>query len=89
MAPSITRPLEILHRGTSALMSSPESRGHFPLPVTVNNEIGDLIEAFNRMVASLEEQRAGLSTRFRCLTRCLRMRPSAWRSLIATADLCA
>jgi PAS domain S-box-containing protein len=61
MAPSITRPLEILHRGTSALMSSPESRGHFPLPVTVNNEIGDLIEAFNRMVASLEEQRAGLN----------------------------
>lgn len=61
MAPSITRPLEILHRGTSALMSSPESRGHFPLPVTVNNEIGDLIEAFNRMVASIEEQRAGLN----------------------------
>ncbi len=61
MAPSITRPLEILHRGTSALMSSPENRGHFPLPVTVNNEIGDLIEAFNRMVASLEEQRAGLN----------------------------
>ena len=61
IAPSITRPLEILHRGTSALMSSPESSGHFPLPVTVHNEIGDLIEAFNRMVASIEEQRAGLN----------------------------
>jgi PAS domain S-box-containing protein len=61
MAPSITRPLEILHRGTTALMSSPESRGHFPLPVTIHNEIGDLIEAFNRMVASLEEQRSGLN----------------------------
>jgi PAS domain S-box-containing protein len=42
-------------------MSSPQSRGHFPLPVTANNEIGDLIEAFNRMVASIEEQRSGLN----------------------------
>ncbi len=33
----------------------------FPLPVTVENEFGDLIEAFNTMVASLEEQRAGLN----------------------------
>ena len=29
--------------------------------MTVQNEIGDLIEAFNRMVASLAEQRAGLN----------------------------
>ena len=35
--------------------------GDFPLPVTVHNEIGDLIETFNRMVASLAEQRAGLN----------------------------
>jgi PAS domain S-box-containing protein len=42
-------------------MSSPESSGSFPLPVSVENEIGDLIEAFNRMVASIAEQRAGLS----------------------------
>ena len=34
---------------------------HFPLPVAVRNEIGDLIETFNRMVASLAEQRAGLN----------------------------
>ena len=34
---------------------------HFPLPVVVHNEIGDLIETFNRMVASLAEQRAGLN----------------------------
>jgi len=58
---SITTPLAVLHRGTAALMESPESRGNFPLPVTVHNEIGDLIEAFNRMVGSIEEQRAGLS----------------------------
>jgi PAS domain-containing protein len=61
MARSISRPLAVLHRGTRALMESPEKTGHFPLPVTVHNEIGDLIEAFNRMYASIEEQRAGLN----------------------------
>jgi PAS domain S-box-containing protein len=61
MAGSISRPLAILHRGTRALMRSPESSGNFPLPVIVHNEFGDLIEAFNRMVASIEEQRAGLN----------------------------
>jgi PAS domain S-box-containing protein len=58
---SISRPLGVLHRGTRDLMSLPESGGKFPLPVSVHNEIGDLIEAFNRMVASLAEQRAGLN----------------------------
>ena len=61
MAGSITRPLATLHRGTRALMSSPENSGNFPLPVVVHNEIGDLIEAFNRMVASIAEQRSGLN----------------------------
>jgi signal transduction histidine kinase/HAMP domain-containing protein len=58
---SISGPLEVLHRGTRDLMSLPESGGKFPLPVSVHNEIGDLIEAFNRMVASIAEQRAGLN----------------------------
>ena len=58
---SISGPLAVLHRGTRALMSLPESGGKFPLPVAVHNEIGDLIEAFNRMVASIAEQRAGLN----------------------------
>lgn len=61
MARSITRPLGVLHDGTQALMLAPETSASFPLPVLVHNEIGDLIEAFNRMVASIEEQRAGLS----------------------------
>jgi PAS domain S-box-containing protein len=61
MAGSISRPLAVLHRGTRALMASPETGGNFPLPVTVENEIGDLIEAFNRMVASIAEQRSGLN----------------------------
>jgi PAS domain S-box-containing protein len=61
MAGSISRPLAILHRGTRALMESPESNANFPLPVVVHNEIGDLIEAFNRMFASIVEQRSGLN----------------------------
>jgi PAS domain S-box-containing protein len=61
MAHSISRPLGILLRGTRSLMSSPESSGKFPLPVTGHNEIGHIIEAFNRMVASIEEQRSGLN----------------------------
>jgi PAS domain S-box-containing protein len=61
MAASISRPLAILHRGTRALMASPETGGDFPLPVSVENEIGDLIQAFNRMVASIQEQRSGLN----------------------------
>jgi signal transduction histidine kinase len=58
---SISRPIEVLHRGTRELMSGPESGHEFPLPVAVQNEIGDLIEAFNQMVASIAEQRAGLN----------------------------
>jgi PAS domain S-box-containing protein len=61
MARSISAPLATLQRGTRALMSSPEAIGDFPLPVSVHNEIGDLIEAFNRMVASIAEQRSGLN----------------------------
>jgi PAS domain S-box-containing protein len=58
---AITGPLALLHRGTRALMNAPDSSGSFPLPVTVDNEFGDLIEAFNRMVASIDEQRSGLN----------------------------
>jgi signal transduction histidine kinase len=61
MARSIAQPLAILHRGTRDLMHSPQGTGSFPLPVVVHNEIGDLIDTFNRMVASLAEQRAGLN----------------------------
>ena len=61
MGRSITQPLSVLHRGAAALMDSPENVNQFPLPVVVHNEIGDLIETFNRMVASLAEQRAGLN----------------------------
>lgn len=58
---AISRPLKVLHMGTRTLMSPSNSSKDFPLPVAVQNEMGDLIEAFNRMVASLAEQRAGLN----------------------------
>jgi PAS domain S-box-containing protein len=61
MARSISGPLATLRIGTRALMDSPDETGSFPLPVVVTNEIGDLIEAFNRMVASIAEQRSGLN----------------------------
>lgn len=61
MGQTITRPLDVLHRGALALTASQEDSQNFPLPVGVHNEIGDLIETFNRMVASLAEQRAGLN----------------------------
>jgi signal transduction histidine kinase/HAMP domain-containing protein len=61
MARSIVRPLAILHRGARELTESLDNSSRFPLPVAVHNEVGDLIEAFNRMVASLAEQRAGLN----------------------------
>jgi PAS domain S-box-containing protein len=57
---SITQPLTLLHGGTRALMTASHDAAIFPLPVKVRNEFGDLIEAFNSMVASIEEQRAGL-----------------------------
>ncbi|HTW80887.1 MAG TPA: ATP-binding protein [Terracidiphilus sp.] len=61
MARSIAQPLNILHRGARELTESLDNSSRFPLPVAVHNEIGDLIEAFNRMVASLAEQRSGLN----------------------------
>ncbi len=64
MSSSISRPLAILSKGTRVLMNSPnspEKTGSFPLPAFGHNEIGELIEAFNSMVASIAEQRAGLN----------------------------
>jgi len=61
MARSISRPLATLQRGTRALMAAPADSTSFPLPVKVQNEIGELILVFNRMVASIAEQRSGLN----------------------------
>lgn len=58
---SIMQPLRRLYRATHALMLAPERAEGFPLQPGVQNEVGELISAFNGMVASLDEQRAGLN----------------------------
>ena len=61
LARSITRPLRALLAATRKLIRDPETKEGFPLEVTSTNEAADLTRAFNLMVTSMEEQRAGLS----------------------------
>lgn len=61
MARSITQPLRVLMRATRRLIRNPEDTGSYPLPVSSINEAADLTIAFNLMVASIHEQRTGLS----------------------------
>jgi PAS domain S-box-containing protein len=61
LAGSITRPLRALLAATRKLIRDPETKEGFPLEVTSANESADLTRAFNLMVTSIEEQRAGLS----------------------------
>jgi len=61
VAKSITRQLGSLTRATRRLIQDPEDAGAFPLPVKSANEAADLTIAFNRMVAAMQEQRAGLN----------------------------
>jgi signal transduction histidine kinase len=61
MARSIARPLGVLMRATRQLIRNPEDTASFPLAVTSANEAADLTMAFNLMVASIQEQRAGLN----------------------------
>ncbi|HZZ39313.1 MAG TPA: ATP-binding protein [Acidobacteriaceae bacterium] len=61
LAQSTSRQLELLIRTASHLSQNPEDTDGFPLAVTAGNEVADLTEAFNRMVASIHEQRSGLN----------------------------
>jgi signal transduction histidine kinase len=61
LAGSITRPLRTLLIATRRLIRDPETKEGFPLEVTSTNESADLTRAFNLMVTSMDEQRAGLS----------------------------
>jgi PAS domain S-box-containing protein len=61
LAGSITRPLNKLLIATRKLIRDPETKEGFPLEVTTTNEAADLTRAFNLMVTSIEEQRAGLN----------------------------
>ncbi|HZD49663.1 MAG TPA: ATP-binding protein, partial [Silvibacterium sp.] len=61
MARSITQPLGVLMDATRRLIRDPEDTSSFPVAVSSTNEAADLTMAFNLMVASIQEQRAGLS----------------------------
>jgi PAS domain S-box-containing protein len=62
LAQSITRQLGMLTRATRRLIHHPEDPGaEFPLPVRTSTEAAELTVAFNRMVAAMQDQRAGLN----------------------------
>lgn len=61
LAQSITRQLDLLTRATRRLVQDSEDTGSFPLPVKSATEAADLTVAFNRMVAAMADQRAGLN----------------------------
>lgn len=61
MARSITKPLNVLMQATRQIIRDPEDTSSFPLQITSANEAADLTMAFNMMVTSIEEQRAGLN----------------------------
>ena len=61
----------------------------FRCPILVENEIGDLIEAFNRMVASIAEQRAGLNDTLSLLDSMLANAPIGLAFFDRRLPLCA
>jgi signal transduction histidine kinase len=61
MARTITKPLNVLTQATRQIVRDPEDTSSFPLQISSANEAADLTMAFNMMVASIEEQRAGLN----------------------------
>lgn len=60
LARSITNPLSVLAKATRRLIRDPESQEGFPLRITEKNEAAELARAFNLLVSSIAEQRAGL-----------------------------
>jgi PAS domain S-box-containing protein len=61
LARSITRPLSQLLQATRRLIRDPEDTSLVPSDDAASSEIADLTRAFNLMVASIEQQRSGLS----------------------------
>jgi PAS domain S-box-containing protein len=61
LARSITRPLRIVMNATRRLIRDPETKEGFPLEVAETNEAGELAQALNLLVLSMEDQRSGLN----------------------------
>ncbi len=78
LAQSITRPLAVLREGTRQLIRDPSANHRFPLPVLSSNEASDLTSAFNLMVSSMDEQRAGLTDTLALLDSMLANAPTGF-----------
>jgi signal transduction histidine kinase/HAMP domain-containing protein len=78
LAQSITRPLAVLREGTRQLIRNPAANHRFPLPVLSSNEASDLTAAFNQMVSSMDEQRAGLTDTLALLDSMLANAPTGF-----------
>jgi PAS domain S-box-containing protein len=61
LARSITRPLSRLLHATRRIIRDPVDTSKVPPDPAASSEVADLTLAFNMMVASVEEQRAGLN----------------------------
>jgi PAS domain S-box-containing protein len=61
LARSITRPLARLLQATRRIIRDPVDTSKLPPDSAASSELADLTLAFNLMVASIEEQRAGLN----------------------------
>jgi PAS domain S-box-containing protein len=61
VAQSLSRQLRLLTGATRRLIQNPEDTADFPVPVKSATEAADLTIAFNRMVAAMQDQRAGLN----------------------------
>ena len=58
LANNITRPLALLLRSTRQLIRNPEDKTALPLAMHADNEVGELTQAFNRLIMTIQEQRA-------------------------------
>ncbi len=58
LANNIARPLALLLKSTRQLIRNPEDKSALPLATQADNEVGELTQAFNRLILTIQEQRA-------------------------------
>lgn len=58
LANNIGRPLALLLKSTRQLIRNPEDKSALPLATHADNEVGELTQAFHRLILTIQEQRA-------------------------------
>ena len=58
LANNIARPLALLLKSTRQLIRNPEDKTALPMATQTENEVGELTQAFNRLIVTIQEQRA-------------------------------